>query len=107
MSELQTITMSIDVTQLDKSRFKEVTRKNGAKAVFAEIVLLPSPNSNYGDYMVKQSATKEEREAKVQLPILGNAKIAGGRAPKPAVKPVAPAMVRNPPRQDGDDDVPF
>lgn len=68
------ITLSIDVTKLDKSRFKHITRKNGDKAIFCELILIETPNGEFGDYMVKESASKEERENKVQLPILGNAR---------------------------------
>lgn len=68
------IQLSIDVTLLQKSRFKEVIRKNGKKAVFCDLVLFES-NSPYGDYIVKQSTTKEEKGQDVQLPILGNGKI--------------------------------
>jgi len=68
------ITLSIDVTLLDKSRFKRHTRKNGNQAIFAELILIDTPNGEYGDYMVKQSVTKQERENGVNLPILGNAK---------------------------------
>lgn len=66
------ITLSIDVTKLDKERFKHITRKNGDKAIFAELVLIETPNGEFGDYMVKQSVSKQEREGGVQLPILGN-----------------------------------
>jgi hypothetical protein len=66
------ITLSIDVTKMDKARFKHITRKNGEKAIFAELVLIETPNGEFGDYMVKQSVTKQEREDGVQLPILGN-----------------------------------
>lgn len=66
------ITLSIDVTKLDKLRFKPVTRKSGEKAIFAELVLIETPNGEFGDYMVKQSVSKQEREGGVQLPILGN-----------------------------------
>jgi hypothetical protein len=78
------ITLSIDVTQLDKTRFKTITRKNGNRAVFCDLILLETPNSDYGDYMVKQSLSKADREAKVELPILGNGKILTpiGSAPK-------------------------
>ena len=69
------ITLSIDVTQLDKSRFKRITRKNGKEAVFCDLILIDTPESDYGDYMVKQSMSKEDRANGVQLPILGNAKI--------------------------------
>lgn len=68
------ITLSIDVTQLDKARFKRITRKNGNPAVFADLVLIPTPGGEFGDYMVKQSISKQERESGIQTPILGNAK---------------------------------
>lgn len=68
------ITVSIDVTKLDKSRFKAVTRKNGEKALFCDLILVDTPESEFGDYIVKQSLSKEDRESGVQLPILGNGK---------------------------------
>lgn len=77
------ITFSIDVTLLDKAKFKEVTRKSGVKALFCDIVMIETPNSDYGDYMVKQGISKEEREKGVQMPILGNAKIMTPRTTEP------------------------
>jgi len=73
------ITLSIDVTQIDKSRLKQVTRRNGEKAKFLELILIETPDSEYGDYMVKQGLTKEEREARVEMPILGNGKNVSGK----------------------------
>lgn len=72
------ITASIDLTQLDKKRFKEMTRKNGNKAVFCELVLIESTNKTHGDYFIKQGVTKEERQQRVEMPIIGNAKNVGG-----------------------------
>jgi len=68
------ISVSIDVTLLSKSRFKEVTRKNGKVAKFANLILIETPGGNFGDYMVKEQTTPEERHAKLDLPILGNGK---------------------------------
>lgn len=68
------ISVSIDVTLLSKSRFKEVTRKNGKVAKFANLVLIETPGGQYGDYMVKEQTTPEERHTKLDLPILGNGK---------------------------------
>jgi hypothetical protein len=101
------INVSIDVTQLEKARFKEVIRKGngpraGMKAVFADLVLVHTPNSEYGDYILKQQVTKEERAAKKEMPILGNGKAwfpEGQRQQAPAPKPEAQPV--NP------DDVPF
>lgn len=71
------IVLSIDVTLLDKARFKTTTRKNGKTAVFAELVLIETPKGEFGDYMVKQGVTKEERAQRLEMPILGNGKNVG------------------------------
>ena len=94
------IAISIDVTLLDKKRFKEMTRKNGNRAVFADLVLVETPDGQYGDFMVKQSISKEEREAKVEMPILGNGRYLVSKG-KPSAKP-QPA-----PQQDESSDIPF
>jgi len=65
------ITLSVDVTKLDKARFKEVPRKSGGTAKFAELVIFTTKT---GAMLVKQQVTKEEREAGLEMPILGNAK---------------------------------
>ena len=99
------ITISIDVTLLDKARFKEVNRRNGSKAVFAELILIDSPNSEYGDYIVKQQVTKEERAARKEMPILGNGKVLdfkkGGPSAKHTTTPEADEVGKP------QDDVPF
>ena len=69
------ITASLDVTKFDKTKFKHVTKRNGEKAVYADIVLIETPNSEYGDYLVVQGTTKEERDAGKKGAILGNAKV--------------------------------
>jgi hypothetical protein len=83
------ITLSIDVTLLDKKRFKETIRANGKKAIFANLVLIETPNGQYGDFMVKQDTTKEERAAKVEMPILGNGRHVGARGQQPDQRPPA------------------
>jgi len=96
------ILLSIDVTQLDKRRFKSITRKNGKPAVFCNLVLIPTPESKYGDYIVKQGVTKEEVKARIEMPILGNAtKLENSRA-----HPAKPAP-SDPPEDSDGDDVPF
>lgn len=95
------ITLSIDVTLLDKARFKEVTRKNGKVAKFCELVLIDTPNGPHGDFMVKQSITKEERAARLEMPILGNGKTW-------AKQRVSNNLSHNAPTPDNSDDpVPF
>tara|TARA_Y100000996_G_scaffold111361_3_gene82405 strand:+ start:629 stop:997 length:369 start_codon:yes stop_codon:yes gene_type:complete len=64
------ITVSIDVTKLDKSRFYK-----GKKGTYANLTLIESPNDQYGNtHLVVQSSTKEEREEGLKMPIIGNAK---------------------------------
>ena len=97
------ITLSIDVTLLEKSRFKEITRKSGKPAKFCELVIF---KSKADELFVKQQVTKEERLAKVEMPILGNAKDWDAvsspteKASQPRHAPAAPAQCEDP-------DVPF
>ena len=77
---MSNITLSIDCKLIDKAKLKPFTRKDGTDALFLSLTLVETPNSPYGEWMVKQDATKEEREAKVKSPILGNAKTIGWKA---------------------------
>ena len=104
------ITLSIDVTLLEKSRFKDVTRKNGKVARFCELILVETPNSAYGDYIVKQSVTKAERDGGVDLPILGNGKnLERGGAARRAAAPTEPRKHQPGDHSDHDDSetIPF
>lgn len=98
------ITISIDVTKLEKTRFKRVTKQNGQNAVYADIVLIPRQDDRGNDYMVVQGVTKEERDQGNRGPILGNGKIMGGK--KQETKIPKPAQgTETPPTEE--DDVPF
>jgi len=88
------IAVKINVVQIDKSRLFE--GKGGKK--YLDLILMPSPDSKYGDsHFVSQSVSKEERANGVRLPILGNAKIlkSGGggsaqqRRPEPTERQMA------------------
>lgn len=59
----------IDVTKIDKAKLFK-----GAKGTYLDVVLIETPTSEYGDYMICQGVSKEEREAGVKGAILGNAK---------------------------------
>lgn len=99
------ITLKLNVSLLDKKRFF-----HGVKGIYCDLVLIPTPNGQYGDYMVKQSVTKEERAAKVQLPILGNAKIFTSGQPARNSNGRRAEAAKTPPPDDGppeSDDVPF
>jgi len=66
------ITGKIDVTKIDKSLLFE-SQKTGAK--YLDIVLIETPNSQYGDtHMILQSLPKKRRDAGERGAILGNAK---------------------------------
>ncbi len=71
----------------------------GAKGTYLDIVLIPTPNGKFGDFMILQSVTKEERESGIKGAILGNAKEAGKRGPN------TPQRSRHP--DDLDEDIPF
>ena len=58
------ISININVDKIDKKRLFE-----GKKGRYMDLVLFETPDSEYGDYMVKQRGEKGER-----MPILGNAK---------------------------------
>lgn len=98
------ISVKIDVTKLDRERFFK--GKNGAK--YADVTLIYSPGQ-FGDYMVKQDCTREEREGGVQMPIIGNGKIMGKKA-APVKRQAPPPRQRQPepdPDLDPEDDIPF
>lgn len=93
------ITGRINVTAITKDRLFK-----GAKGTYLDIVLIETPNSQYGDYMIVESVTKEERAAGKKGPILGNAKILGQRQAPAAQPETKTTTVMN----DGlDEDVPF
>lgn len=93
------IILDIDVTKLDKSRFREGSK--GGK--YCDLVLIDH-KTDKSDGFVKQGVSKEEREARVEMPIIGNFRIIGGS--KPAGRPAqqrAPQASNQPP----DDGCPF
>lgn len=106
------INVKIDVSLIDKARlFTGKTRADGHTPKYLDLVLVPRREvGQYGDtHLVKQGVTKEEREAGVEMPILGNATERG--TPKPAQAPAA----KPPPKPAADarkpaeleEDVPF
>ena len=73
---MSNISISIDLKLIDQKKLKRMTRQSGAEAAFLDLIMIPTPGSQYGEWMVKQRSTKGEVESKVQTPILGNAKTA-------------------------------
>lgn len=80
-----TISLSIDVTKLDKSRIVagKKPRPDGTVGKYVDLVCFVDPTDakefNGKEYhgIVKEGSTKEERDGGLQLPILGNATIMG------------------------------
>lgn len=58
------ISINVNVDKVDKKKFFE-----GKKGRYLDLVLYETPESEYGDYLVKQRGEKGER-----MPILGNGK---------------------------------
>jgi hypothetical protein len=98
--------LSIDVTKIDKSLLREITRKNGEKAIFLNLVCWPNEHGRDDhdqDGQVKHDLSKEQRESgAVAKQILGNYQIKGDApAPSPKVERIV--------HQDSteNDDIPF
>ena len=58
------ISINVNVDKIDKTRFFE-----GKKCRYLDLVLFETPESEYGDYLVKQQGKPGEK-----MPILGNGK---------------------------------
>lgn len=100
------LTVKLDVTLIDKARlFTGKQAKDGHVPKYLDLVLIPRKEAGqYGDtHLVKQSVTKDERMAGIELPIIGNATERGvaNTPPPPASAP------RVTPPQENPDDVPF
>lgn len=63
------IKVKIDLKKLDKELFFNAD----SGAVYADLVLIETPNSKFSDYMLVQDLPKERREAGEKGPIVGNA----------------------------------
>ena len=104
------ITLSIDVTKLDKGRLKEFARRDGTAGKSLELVIFETRG---GKLLVKQSCTKEERDARLEMPILGEARDwskenARTQQPVEAAAKRQPAVQGTKPlTQPESDDVPF
>lgn len=86
------ITVKVDCALIDKARlFTGKVAKDGHTPKYLDLVLIPRREvGTYGaTHLVKQSVTKEEREAKLEMPILGDATERGGQAAAPTAKPKA------------------
>lgn len=109
------IKLNIDFDKIDQSRLVQ-----GRKGRYLDLVLIDHP-TDYGDGFIKQDCTKEERQAGLELPIIGNWKeVQTGQrnqqqqprrqepqrsAPPPPRKPAPPKDPDLDP--DDDSDIPF
>jgi hypothetical protein len=91
------ITAKLDVLKIEKSRLYK-----GQKGTYLDITIIPTPNGKYGDYMIVQSISKEERDKGVKAPILGNGKNIGGGSSGSQRQNNSPAA-----QSDNTDDLPF
>jgi hypothetical protein len=99
------ITFQIDRKLIDRARMKSVTRRDGSVSEFYEFSMHKLREPRHGhDYIVKQSVTKDERAARVEMPILGNGKAWDFSKPKAAAPPTPPPDAGAQPQSD---DVPF
>lgn len=102
----EVLTIKIDVTKILKDRL--FAGQNGAK--YLDAVLIPTPDSRYGDsHFIAQSVTKEERARGIKGPIIANSKMLGGRkpeAPRPESTPETETktFMKD---ENHDEDVPF
>lgn len=87
----------IDVTKISKDDLFK-----GAKGIYLDIVLIPTPNSDRGDdWMIVQGISKEKKEAGGRGPIIGNAKKIRKSGSKPQ------SSIPEPKEEEKPDDLPF
>ena len=122
--ENEKLKFTLDLDKLDQSRI--YTSKKGARLL--EFECIATPGGQYGQtHFITQRQTKEEREARTRLPILGNLALAfppkdgagappptasyqGARSPAPAKPPRVPPTEAQMANQTGgaaQEDVPF
>lgn len=66
---MEVINCKVDVTKITKDKLFK-----GEKGTYLNFTLVPTPNGQYGDFMLVEDTTKEEREAGTKGVILGNGK---------------------------------
>jgi hypothetical protein len=73
------VSVSLDVTKIDKARLTEVKKKDGSTAVYLNMTTfidVDQKDQYENNGFISQSQTKEEREAgEERPPILGNVKV--------------------------------
>ena len=93
---MELIKLKINVSKIQKEALFR-----GEKGVYLDAVMIPTPNSQYQDAMIKQDLSKEARERGEEGPIIGGGTILNRREQN------APPSQPEPPQDAPDDDVPF
>ena len=91
------LTGKIDVTKIEKDRLFK-SEKTGS--IYLDIVLIETPESEYNDFVILQSLSKEERLAGQKGHILGNADMV-------SKKSVDTVTDKAPAKDEDKDDIPF
>jgi hypothetical protein len=101
MSNGKLLSVSIDVTKLDKTRFYQ-----GAKGTYCNLdIWVNEEEDQYGNHAsVNQSQTKEERDAKEKKIYVGNGKKLFGWDNESSARPATASAATS---QDDGDDIPF
>jgi hypothetical protein len=94
---MEIINGKLNVKLITKSRLFE-----GEKGTYLNFTLVPTPTSQYGDYMIVEDITKEERLEGKKGVILGNCKVF-----KRTEKPTPEATVANNATTEEPDGLPF
>jgi hypothetical protein len=94
------ISLKIDVTKLDKTRFHK-----GAKGIYCDLVLFEKPNEYGDDGFCTQSLKREERDSGERMPILGNWRTIGTKKNGDAATPQRSKPTAKPAPED--DEIPF
>lgn len=89
------IKLKIDVTKIDKSRLFV-----GAKGTYLDLVVYENdrPDEYGNDFSVKQDCTKEDRDAGVKMPYIGNGKNIGQKRQQSQAQAQPARTTRNIPR---------
>jgi hypothetical protein len=66
------INVKINMDKLDDDRYF-----TGKKGEYCDLVMIPTPKSDFGTWLLVQKSTKEERDGGLTMPIVGNADYAG------------------------------
>lgn len=99
------LTISIDVTKIEKERLYK-----GAKGTYLNLttfVDLVEKDRYDNNGFISQTVTKEERDAKVKTPILGNVKVIYVDGQQPAPQAAPQAAPQEPVTTEFDEELPF